>query len=322
MSLYINYGSRVLTLPYEATLGTMNGANADQLRVLIYICANDMFREDPVKYIARAISDLHMTGEDIEAAVKYWRDAKVVLDDAPKLEFIPEKKKKSGKLLMSYTPEYKSGETAGVIETDEVLRVLINDLGQMFGRLLLSNEIQCLVSVYNYLQLTPDFVLELGRYCTEIDKRSVAYLSRMATSLFDEDIVTKDALVVYLQDMRAKNDLTSKIRKLFGIGTRALTSKEKKIITLWFEQYKIPYELIEYAYELTVDAIKEPSLDYCNGIIKKWVESGIKTLDGAKDAQQQHRDAQTKPPKKKGDGNDSFDVDEFMELALQRSYKK
>ncbi len=319
MSLYINYGSRVLTLPYEATLGRMNGSNAEQLRVLIYICANEAFRTDPEQNMARAISDLHMTWPDIEAAVKYWRDAKVVLDDAPKLEFIPEKKKKSAKLLMSQSPAHKTGETAEIIDTDEVLKKLIDDLGQIFGKMLISNEIYCLVSMYNYLHLATDYILELGRYCAEIDKPSVAYMSRMATNLFDEDVVTKDALIAYLKDLRIKEDLTFKIKKLFGVGSRALISKEKKMIAAWIEEYDLPYEMIELAYEIKVKAINEPSMDYCNGIIKKWASNGIKTPEQVKEAEEQHR--ATSEAKKKAD-NGSYDVDEFMELALKRSYKK
>ncbi len=319
MSLYINYGSRVLTLPYEATMGRMNGSSAEQLRVLIYICANDAFRSDPEHNIARAISDLHMSRDDIEAAVKYWRDAKVVLDDAPKVEFIPEKKKSSGKLLMASSPDNKSsGETAEVIDTDPVLKKLIDELGQIFGKMLLSNEIFCLVSMYNYLHLPTDYILELGRYCAEIDKRSVAYMSRMATSLFDQDVVTKDTLVVYLKDMREKDAVTFKIKKLFGIGTRALIAKEKKFIAQWLDEYKLSYEMIELAYELTVQAINEPSMDYCNGIIKKWVSAGINTPEQVHEAQEQYKASS----QQKNGGNTSFDVDEFMKLALDRSYKE
>ncbi len=323
MSLYINYGSRVISLPYDATLGRMNGANADQLRVLIYICANDAFRADHEHNMARAVSDLHMAREDIEAAVKYWHDAKVLLDNAPKLEFIPEKKKKSGKLLMAQSTQNKIGETAELIDTDTDIRELIDALSRVFGKMLMSNEIHCLVSMYNYLHLPVDFLIELGKYCAEIEKKNVAYMSKMATTLFDEDIVTKDALVEYLQNMRRKNDITFKVKKLFGIGSRALVSKEKKFIELWFDEYGMTYEMIELAYEMTVNAIGEPKMDYCNGIIKKWVTSGIKTVDEAKAADEQYRATQTKKnaSDKKDDGG-SFDVDEFMELALKRSYNK
>ncbi len=317
MSLYVNYGSRVINLPYEATLGRMNGANAEQLRVLIYICSNERFREEPSKYRARAISDLHMSWADIESAMKYWTDSKVLLDTEPKLEFIPEKKKSSGKLLMSESSSHTSEETASIIEEDEELKRLINDLGQVLGKMLITNEIYCLVSMYGYLHLPPDFILELGRYCVEIDKKSVAYMSRMATSLFDADIVTRPALLEYLKKTREKDNTVAKIKKLFGLGSRALIAKEKRFITLWTDDYALPYELIEYAYELTVGAINEPSMDYCNGIIKKWRAEGIETYEQARQRQENKK----MKAEKSGTQKDSFDVDEFMALALKRSYK-
>ncbi len=318
MALFVNYGSRVINLPYEATLGRMNGATAEQLRVLIYICSNEKFREDPDNCRARAISDLHMAWADIEKAMKYWTDVKVLLDSEPKLEFIPEKKKSSGKLLLSEAQVHTSEETAGIIEEDTELKVLINDLGQVLGKMLITSEIYCLVSMHDYLHLPSDFILELGKYCVEIDKRSVAYMSRMATTLFDADIVTKPALEEYLKRAREKDNTVSMIRKLFGLGSRALIAKEKRFIALWTEEYCLPYDLIEYAYELTIGSIKEPSMDYCNGIIKKWHAEGISTLEAAK---QRQEDKKAKREKQANGSGDGFDVDEFMELALKRSYK-
>jgi DnaD/phage-associated family protein len=105
-----------------------------------------------------------------------------------------------------------------------------------------------------------------------------------------------------------------KIRKLFGIGERALAPKEKAFLAKWSTEWCLPFEMIEKAYEIMVGAIAKPTFAYENGILEKWREAGCKTIEDVEGLLA----SQKKAPKKQETRETSFDLDEFFELAAKR----
>ena len=102
---------------------------------------------------------------------------------------------------------------------------------------------------------------------------------------------------------------------MFGMGGRALTTKEKKYIASWIEKMNFSIEMIRLAYDKTVDVTHEPSCAYANGILERWYADGIDTPEKVKDA-----DERRSADKAMSTGS-SFDNDDFFEAALRRSYE-
>ena len=46
----------------------------------------------------------------------------------------------------------------------------------------------------------------------------------------------------------------------------------------------MPYELIEKAYEITVENTGGASIPYCNAVLEKWYQSGYTTLEQVTEA--------------------------------------
>ncbi len=313
----INYSYRVLSLPFDCVMQKLQTVTAEQLKVLIYACANDHFIEAPEKNRARAVKDLHMQWSDIEDSINFWKAEGVFVQAERTVEPVI-KKAKSSELLKKEAPEYTSEEAASIIEKSDELKVLIDRCGAMLGKMLNRSEISHIVSMYEYLQLSPDYIALLFEHCIECDKKSVLYISRMAFSMFDSDITTQEALQSYIEEEKQKTDLIYNIKELFGIGARALTTKEKTCINRWVDEYRMPFDMIQEAYEITVNKTNEASVVYANAVLKRWHSEGYTTLEQTRAEAESYKASKKAKEEKKKMGN--FDEDEFMALALQRSY--
>ena len=69
MKIKINYEDGIINVPSEAVLPDLGAMEADELRVLLYICAEPSFRHDTDAGKAHAIKTLDMQWAAIEAAI-------------------------------------------------------------------------------------------------------------------------------------------------------------------------------------------------------------------------------------------------------------
>lgn len=316
--MQINYSNRVLALPFDCVMRELQTVTGEQLKVLIYACSNSQFIESPESCRAHAVKDLHLQWSAIEEAIDFWEKQGVFVQPTEEAKPISPKRVKASELLKKEAPEYTSEETASIIEKSDELKGLIDLCSSMLGKMLNRSEISYIVSMYEYLRLSPSYIKTLFEYCIESDKKSVLYISRMAFSMFDSDIVTEEALIRHLEEEKIKDDLLYNIRQLFGIGSRALTTREKTCINRWIDEYKMPLDMITEAYEITVNKTNEPSVVYANAVLKRWHSEGFTTIEQIK-AEAESYKASKKAKEENKMGN--FDEDEFMALALQRSYK-
>ena len=99
--------------------------------------------------------------------------------------------------------------------------------------------------------------------------------------------------------------------------SRKLTSKEKKQVDNWINEYKYDVDVIEKAYDITVGATSKPSIHYANAILEKWYAEGVRTMADV-DALLEKREQEKE--EKQAESGSTFDLDEFFEAAINRSY--
>ena len=80
----------------------------------------------------------------------------------------------------------------------------------------------------------------------------------------------------------------------------------------WANVYRTKNELIEYAYELTVNSISKPSVQYMSKIIEDRYNNGVTDVQTAKSLREK-KQAQNENDKKNGDGGLDFDLDDIFE---------
>ena len=314
--LRVNYGQGVIVLP-EAVMGVAQTAKKNDIIVLLALLS------DKNATTASVAEKLVMSEEAVERAIAFWRGAGIITygeekKTEPAVETKEEKKttKKGKRGDLGSLPEYSSNEIAEMVENDRDVALMIDECERALGKIFRVGETAKILALRDYLGFSPDYIATLCEYCAGIGKTSVRYLETTAIALYDDGITDKAALEEHLDAVKAKHELEGQIRTLFGMGmSRALTTKEKRFIDSWIGSFGYGIEVIKLAYEITVDKINEPSLNYANAILESWNSKGLKTDDEVKAQIEAEAEAKGEPAAGK-----SFDSTDFFEAALRRSY--
>ncbi len=304
----------MMTLPKAPLLSKLRNASENEIKVLLYGAAaavNGSFNENDIQ----ELSGLDIT--DIIIALQFWRGAEVLTidGDTQKITVKPQNDKVKP-LKKNDIPSYSGEEIASLFEKKAELGLLIDECQKIAGKIFNPLEINKIVSLYDYLGLSCEYILNLYHYCEKKRKTTVHYLETTAFSLYDSGVDTDEKLREYLKNKEEFDSVAGQIRRIFGIGSRRFTKTEERLISKWKDLYKFRIEIIEYAYELTVRATSKASLPYAGKILDNWFKAGYTTLEQAKESEFAYK-------KKKEEENiseSSFDNDEFFEAALKRSY--
>ena len=89
---------------------------------------------------------------------------------------------------------------------------------------------------------------------------------------------------------------------------------------MWATEMKMPFELVRLAFDRTVEKKGTPQKNYINGILQKWYEQGFKS-ESEVVAYEQSPKADKKATAASA-LEKSFDVNEFFNAALDRTYGK
>lgn len=330
-----NYQQEVLVIPASVLTA---GADATQLRVLLWLASDTTLLRKTRQLAKLADCD----ADAARAAIAFWQRAGVIAQEAGE-DSVPamasaeadssiavETAEKSaevgqgGKSAEKRTllrradelPSYTQEELGNLLEARASLRVLMDEAQRTMGKMFNTMETNILVGMLDYLGMPEESILLLLAHCVRIGKDSMRAVEKYAISLVDRGIREPAALEEEIRVLEALHSFEGEVRKLFGMGKRALTTREKKMLRAWTELgYGI--EAVQLAYEVTVHATKEPSVPYTNAILERWNAEGLHT-------EEEIRRSLEKPKKrvKEPTFGNSFDTDDFFEAALKRSFEK
>lgn len=328
MQISFKYGDRVLCLPAKAISEHLSDATREELCVLLALAA------DPSADADEICARIGIDNDEFMKALSFWRGSgvfSVTLSDGEKLPSNRKAKKdtktapsnsskpganekKTHVLPSNNIPAYTESQIADILEKDPSLSQYVDNCQQIMGKIFSRGEANLLISIVQYLGVSKDYVALLCAFAVSHGKRSIRYVEKMALGLYDEGICKYDELEAHLKRLNRAVELQPAIRKMFGLGERALTSKEKKCIECWCGM-DIPIDLIRKAYDITVTNTGKPSIPYCNSILERWNADGYKTVSAVDAAMADYK------KQKAASSGGSFDTDEFFEAALRRSYE-
>ena len=318
MKISFIYGREALVLPGKLIV-KLDRATKKDLKILFVLAASNERRLDIDKYSSELAKEAGCTETEFAASIAFWRGAGIIeCDDAEigveavqteetKPETPAAKPKKAS--LEDELPSYSTAELNAKLEKSDEAVLLIDEAQRILGKVLNPHEIGTIIGLGDYLGLDSDYILTLMDHCARMGKKTVHYIKKRAFTLVDEGITDQATLEQKLKKLEAMATVEGEIRSLFGMKDRALTTKEKKFINAWVGEFGYGIDVIKKAYELTVDAIHEPSPAYANAIMERWNKDGLRDL-AAIEADQEN--------KQPTDG--SFDTDAFFEIASKRSF--
>lgn len=315
MGIELNYGSDVLVLPKEILMQKLSTAGENDIKVLMLIASDENLRKNYPESAETMAKILSCGVRDIDVSVSFWRGTGVLSAD----KIIVKKETKVKPLINNEIPEYTGEEVRNIMESDGgTLALLINECQNILGKMFNPLEVNKIVALSDYLKLDTEHILMLCSYCKNKGKNSVHYLEKTAFTLYNEGIDTLSKFEDYIKSEERFNELNGKLRTLFGMGERSMTSKEKAYIKQWTGAYNMSYDMIAKAYEITVENTGKLSMQYLNKIMQNWYEEGITGLEQVEESLINRKNENDKKFGNEG----SFDTDEFFEAALQRSYEK
>lgn len=230
-------------------------------------------------------------------------------------------------------PDYTTEELNGLLESDLDAVALVDEGQRHIGRMFNPREVAILVGLKNYLGLTNEYIFILLGHCARIGKTSMHYVESTAFGMYDEGIHDADALRVKLAERELYSSFEGRFKTMIGGRGRRLSAKESRFVNRWCLEMKLDFEMIELAYDITVDRCHEYNPAYMNGILERWFADGITTPEAVRADAEAHLKSSGGLPvgaqtgaknAAKGSRADtrgaSFDTDEFFEAALKRSY--
>lgn len=166
---------------------------------------------------------------------------------------------------------------ASMAKKDGRIASLIEEAQVLLGGPLSPTATEMLVSLQSYGGMPVEVILTVIQYCVSIGKSSVRYIEKTAYDWIDRGIDTFDKAERHMLEQNRANGREQKIKKAFGIYDRNLTAKEREYTDKWFERFQFELPIIQLAYERTIDKKGKLSFPYCDAILSKWFEKGIKT---------------------------------------------
>ena len=316
----------------ERHLASLKGAEDSDLSILagLFLLADQNGEVD----VSRLERELGLEAADIVASVKYWKGAGVVFA-GPQKKTEENKNASEGKTYDVTTAHRNGAITHSGVEkysNEELERLIesryrngfIDAAQQAIGKIFNTNEINKLIGIVDQLGLEEGAVLAILEYCRRKGKLNLNYAEKMAVGFFDEEILTEEAAHAQIEYLEKRDMDIEKIRALYGFGGRALSPTEKKYFTAWTETYGFSFEIIERAYNITVDTIQSPVPKYTNTILKNWYELGLKTLEEIDGYVEEHDKEKSSKPVKTGKRAATVerdnDAEDWFEQLLQKNF--
>lgn len=319
MSYIINLGvwGSVFAVPSCVVENYIKVAKEAHLKTLLYLLKNP-----ERKYSAADISNVTGVPEgEVDDALRFWEEKGVIAVDNGTIEpaktapissaqhVTAEKPKPVSPRVALAETQFPPTEIASAVNGDKAVKYLFETFERLAGRPTKHAERNALMVIIEEIKLPCEVAVMLVNYCFEIDKASPAYMKTAALDWYESGIDTISKAEERIRALKQRNTLENKLRVKFGMSS-AFSAKQKEIIKGWAEM-ELPDNLIDAAYDKTLNATGKLSLPYMDSILRSWHEEGITDP------------AQLEKPKKQetAEGGSSFDINELEQSAYQR-YKK
>lgn len=198
-------------------------------------------------------------------------------------------------------PERKQLTAARISELEhtEDFMYLIFVSGQYLGRTLTRRDIDTLGYFFDELHMSVDLIEYLIEYCVSGGHNSIRYIETVGLDWHKSGI--KTVLEARETSGRYQKDYYT-IMKALGIRDHSPISEEIRIMDKWMNEYRFTMDLICEACTRTIMTTAKPTIRYADGILSKWFEKKITTLEDVKKEDEIHRAKQEDGKKKKSSG--------------------
>ena len=286
----------------------MPRANGEFVKVYLYILRYST-RVDSILSTTAIADALDMTESDVNRALRYWEQSGVLgleYDSAGRnvarilikdlrgdmpitFKIVPETvhtttvSTKADKFLMSSTsigddvPTKREFTTAELtkLTSDEDIKQLLYISQTYLGKTFSPAETNTILYFYDGLGFSVELIEYLIEYCVSNGHKSMRYIEKVAIEWASEDIETVEAAKAKIA---AYANNCYPVLQAFGLSGRNPAASEKAFIVKWTSEYGFSMDMILDACNRTINTIHQPSFQYADSILQRWLKNGVKTL--------------------------------------------
>lgn len=214
---------------------------------------------------------------------------------------------------------YGSGQLAGILEKRQGFYEFLEEAQRVYGKIFSAYDTGIVVRLIEELGFEEEAVLSILAYTTKLGKKGLRYTEKVALSFYDEGYTTYKEVHAYIELIEQSKEVIYKVKQLFGATNRELSKSENAMFEKWTRKFGYDIDVIKMAYDITIDIKHEPIPKYTSAILENWYNEGLRTVEEISAHEEAKKSA--KENKNKGEGdNKSYDLDDFFEAALKRSF--
>jgi len=267
----VHHAEENVTVPAQAAKRLLEKGDGDA--ALLYLALLRHHGNVPPRSLA---GELRWERSRIEAAEATLRALGLV---APAEETVPPEP-------ADETPVYQRDDIARRLETSGEFRSLTAEVERKLGKKLTTPDLGVLLGLYDYLGLPADVIYLLVCHCAQRIQRkygpgrrpTLRQIEKEAYAWARMGIDTQQEAAEYLKRYAQRQETLPGYMRALGLGDRLPVASEEKYLAAW-QEMGFPPEAVALAYDKTVLKCHELKWPYCNGILKRWHEAGLHTVE-------------------------------------------
>lgn len=328
MGIKVNSGAwdSIYAVPAVISDEYLKEADGSALKVILYVTRHH--GENPV--VSDIVSGTGLTLEEVGKALSYWQEKGLLTDCGTSVKPEPYKRRKKEEkkdVSLPDIPEVLPNQTQVLrrMEEDEDLCCLFREVELAFGKSIGNDTKSKILMMIDSYGLPPEVVLTLINYAAENNKKSMAYICKMAKSWAEQGVDTLEKTEKQIQKLESNRRLWNEFADGFTVNRPEYTESRMKLLSKWRNEYNQTNELIRYGYEEMINYINGINFNYLDKIMESWHKEGLRTMMEVCTFKTEKNRQAEKPreERKEKDDNVSFDIDEYKKMAVQPpSYRK
>ena len=209
------------------------------------------------------------------------------------------------KVNLERTPNFPPVEIAQTVRNNANADFLFKQCEKLYGRPLKHNEQNTIMIILEDTCLPAEVCLILVNYCFSVGKATPAYIRKTALEWSESEITTIEKAEERVALLKKLNGAVGRFKKMFEV-TSAFSKQQEEMIDKWVNTYGFSDEMIEEAYQLTLNGAGKLSFPYMNKILEDWHSKGYKNVGQILTEKSSKTKEETREP--------SFDIKEIEKM--------
>lgn len=186
-----------------------------------------------------------------------------------------------------HAPAYSSADIVSELQDPgSSFSALLEEVESVLGRKLPTSQTAILLELYDHVGLPSEVLLTLVSWLQGRNQKkygpgkrlSMSMVKRVGYQWKEHGYDTLEAADEYIRSCDLRESQVGAMLAACGIFGRAPLATEGKYLSQWLD-WRFPPESIAVAYDITMTNLGKMNWQYCNGIVRKWHEKNLHTLE-------------------------------------------